>query len=214
MPPRGADARTRHRAASAARGAARPAAAGCRALPRLALQRRAGRRFAEPRLASRCFSGGRASPAHAARIHAARMHAGPMRAGPMQESRCGAPRWVRRLRRVNGEGTMRVEQSGPAALLVHPRARRVLDEAARGSAWSRWGHRTQGGRTRRTKACKVHQGLQGPRQGARGSAAVGGGWFEVDHRCERRPSRAKLGTVGLARGDEARGGAVQGLRLA
>ena len=37
--------------------------------------------------------------------------------------------------------------------------------------------------------------------------------FEVDHR-GWRPSRAKLGTVGLARGDEARGGAWQGLRLA
>ena len=173
------------------------------------------RRDAERCRAWRCSAvQGGASRSRASPTRAALLPTAQVRAGQMQASRCGSSRWVRWLRRVerrrnDARGAERTS-STPRPPAGTPR----LGRSGRGIGVE------SAGRSNAGRPNAPHEGLQDPsglarsEAGARGSAAVGGGWFEVDHRCERRPSRAKLGTVGLARGDEARGGAVQGLRLA
>jgi hypothetical protein len=101
------------------------------------------------------------------------------------------------------------EEIEPASAEAHPRVLRASSWTTDATRWSR-------------SARLAHHGVSmhvAPERSGRPDAASAVAprtetlEFEVDHR-GWRPSRAKLGTVGLARGDEARGGAWQGLRLA
>jgi hypothetical protein len=166
--PRGADARTRHRAASTARGAARPAAAGCRALPRLALQRRAGRRFAEPRLASRCFL--RSSLAGTCCADACRADACRADAGVAMRGAAMGPEVAPGERRRNDARGAERTSNIPRPPAGTPR----LGRSGRGIGVESTGPSNAG------RSNAPHEGLQGPSGPARSEAGRarerGGRW--------------------------------------